>query len=111
MFWHQDESFDSRRPAGHEPSEIAPAAQQIGEMIGERVSRLAGRYHHFRFVRRREVCDDPQSGAKALRERLSIVTDRARPAIERVIPARCRDRDAEPITQHRDPAEDWIRKL
>jgi hypothetical protein len=77
-------------------------------MAGERVSGLAGGGHHYRIVGGREIGDDPQARAKALGKGVGIVADCARPTIERVVCARCRDRDVEPIAQYRDPTEEGV---
>src|SRR6516164_4600600 len=77
-------------------------------MPGQRVSGLAGRYHHHRIIWCCEIGDDPQPRAKALHIGLGVVTDRARAAVERVVPARGWYRDLKPIAQYRNPAQDRI---
>src|ERR1700730_13248799 len=79
-------------------------------MAGERVSGLSGGDHHYRMVGGREIGDAAQAGAEALLIGVGIVADCARPTIERVVCARCRDRDVEPIAQYRDPTEEGVRE-
>src|SRR5207237_4317539 len=43
-------------------------------------------------------------------ERLRLVADRARAAVERIVSSRAWDRDLEPIPQDRDSAEHRVRK-
>ena len=90
---NQNERCHATRPTGHEPVEIAPAPQKIGEMAGERISGLAGCRDHSCIGRRRQVGNRSQPSAEPLGERPCVVMDRAWAAIERVVGPRGRDRD------------------